>query len=171
MRFLTLAIVVTFSCRKSEAPAPMTVADPPSAEAPKGVVALDLTAKGLPVALDVPVCAKVETPAVKVAGNQHDLILACEGGLDAPAFALQVGIAKGKTWKKEMEADPEFKKWIQSEPNFLLREVTSFSSTAKDFAYRTKLNGVEYMCFSQFATNDEALLKQMIAACRSLRVP
>ena len=130
--------------------------------------ALDLTSKGLPLVLDVPACVKVSAPIAKIADNEHDQILACDSDGGTPAFAIQIGLSKGKSWKSDMQSDPTFKKWIKKEKDFLLREVT-LPPGAQDFSFRFKSKKIEYQCFSQFQTTDEKLLASMIAACRSAR--
>jgi hypothetical protein len=173
---VAVAASLAISCRKpethAEAVAPEASEDPP---APKKKTATagtrDLTAQGLPLVIDVPACATVAPPTVKLGGNAHDLILACEPSGDAPAFAIQVGHAAGKTWKNEMQGDPNFKRWIKTDANFIHAELTQFTSTVQDFAYKTKVNNVEYMCFNQLSSADDKLVASMIAACRSLRAP
>jgi len=172
---VVVAAVLAISCRKpegrTEVDAPEATEDPPSPKKKKTAAARDLTTHGVPLVIDVPACVKVSAPMVKVADNAQDLILACESSGDAPAFAIQVGRAAGKTWKDEMQSDPNFKRWIKTDADFIHAELTQFTSTVQDFAYKTKVKKVEYMCFSQFQSADEKLVASMIAACRSLRAP
>src|SRR4051812_43954886 len=97
--------------RRAEVAAPEASEQPPKHES--GAGGMDLSAHGLPLVVDVPACAKVSTPAVKIAANAQDLILACEPSDLSSGFAIQIGLAAGKTWKKELQSDPNFKRWIK----------------------------------------------------------
>jgi hypothetical protein len=130
---------------------------------------IDLRSHGLPLRIDVPACVSVTKPAIKLADNERDLLLVCEGsGLDARVFGVQLGLARGKVGEKEIAAENEFKRWIKKTPTYLEWEVTHGDSTEKEFMMRPRIGGVAYACFNLGALTDGPLRDAELAACRSL---
>jgi hypothetical protein len=130
----------------------------------------DLTQRGLPLVVVVPGCAKVEAPAVKIADNARDLLIKCDGDPDGEkqAFAIQVGPAQGKVGKKEIAAQPNFKRFTRDDPDLLEWETETFGVAGKEFMLRTKVAGVEYVCFPATLRYDAELFPAQLEACRSL---
>lgn len=149
-----------------------------TASAPADGVSLDLAPHGLPLTLVVPKCAdgappKVAGPMVKIADNAKDLILTCaisdhDALAGKQAFTLQLGLAKGKLDKADIEKDLNFTRFVSSDPKRLEWESTLFGQKQRDFLLRSTVAGVEYACFPQFSALDEALYRTELAACQSL---
>lgn len=130
---------------------------------------LDLTKHGLPLKVDVPACAKVSSPAIKIADNARDLMIQCEPAGLEPGFAIQIGLAAGKQGKKDIAGDPNFKRWIKDQSGLLVWEVDQFGTPAQELMLRRALGKTEYVCFSQFPVQNTALYSTELAACKSLR--
>lgn len=135
---------------------------------------LDLSNRGLPLALMVPGCVKIREPLMKNATNLKDLILACDPGLSGnPPFALQIGLSEGKVWKSDVRANKNFKRFTTDEPNFVRWQAEDGKLLVEEFIWRQKVGGTSYACFPQFAAGPEqrALLEEELAACRSIAAP
>lgn len=130
---------------------------------------LDLTKSGLPIKVDVPACAKVSPPVIKIADNARDLMIQCEGSGLEPAFAIQIGLAAGKQGKKDIAADPNFKRWVKDQSGLLVWEVDEFGKAAKDLMLRRAIGKTEYICFSLFPVQETPLFLSELAACKSMR--
>lgn len=122
---------------------------------------MDLGPHGLPLVVDVPACAKASAPMVKVADNEKDVILGCgdpmEAALSGPVFAIQIGPAEGKIWKKEIAEMPGFTGFTKEEPE-LLQWQEGLDPKGQTFMLRVTIAGRAYTCLSQFASADPAPL-------------
>lgn len=125
---------------------------------------MSLASQGLPLSVEVPVCAVASRVLL------HDVILACDVSKGERAFSIQIGLAENKVGKKEIESDVDFVHFTREEPAFLEWEQREYSGTAKDFqrTFQTR-RGTRYACFPQFDTKDARLLAEMESACRSIR--
>ena len=155
----------------AEAPGtPPVAAESPAELDLKDLVTLDLTEQGLPLVLDVPRCAKVMAPLVKGTAKVRDVALVCESdmGIDGVTFEIELGLAKGKEWKKEILARGIRRGSLTETPDFLqyMPPALLFGSV---FRLRTKVGGAEYMCASSSPTTNNERLNMMKAACLSIR--
>jgi len=165
------------SVEKADTAAPTAESAPvksaPSAAADATTV-INLSSRGLPLMLTAPSCVKVLAPVVKVAENAKDVMLSCPISDDDSiagnsAFAIQVGLAKGKNGKADIAKDPNFVRFLPSTDSKLLQwESSVFNSKVKDFMLRVTKGSVEYVCFNQLSSRDEAVFAQMLKACQSL---
>lgn len=162
------------SATTTAAPAPAATSAPPVSTGPQR---LDLTSRGLPVAITVPACVKLRAPLLKNQDNVKDIILACDpvmGDVSGKRpFAIQLGLAEGKVWKADVRKNPGFKRFTKEEASFLRWEAEDGANKVEEFLLRQKVGAAEYACFPQFPASEaqRALLDEEIAACRSVTTP
>jgi hypothetical protein len=164
------------SSKPSAIPAATSTASSASS-APAGPQRLDLSSRGLPIAITVPPCAKARAPLIKNQDNDADVILACDPVFGAPSaqrpFAIQIGLAKSKAWKADIRKNPSFKRFTTDEVNLLRWEGVEGANQVGEFMLRQKVGATEYACFPQFPALEaqRALLEEELAACRSITAP
>jgi hypothetical protein len=161
------------SSTTSAVPAPSAASS--ETPAPTGARRLDLTSRGLPIAITVPACAKARAPLLKNEDNDKDVILACDPVLGDPRrpFAIQLGLAKAKVWKADVRKNPGFKRFTTDEANLLRWEAVDGADRVEEFMLRQKVGSTDYACFPQFPALEaqRALLEEELAACRSVTAP
>lgn len=155
-------------------PAPAATSAPSANTGPQR---LDLTSRGLPLAITVPACVKPRAPLLKNEDNVKDIILACDPVMGDPPgkrpFAIQLGFAEAKVWKADVRKNPGFKRFTKDEASFLRWEAEDGGTKVEEFMLRQKVGATEYACFPQFPASEaqRALLEEELLACRSVTTP